>query len=151
MRGEIKICGTRWTPESMIMATAQVCGGGQFGRTKQNGSAIFGFDALRIGIGRAGDGAAGADFAGAGTTVADGGFAERVADDGEVLRSLSRWSDSIGQATAKSAGGISGWSSGIWRICDCAVDESRLRGTVCRRVWAGANHHIGERRTVAPH
>src|ERR1700738_1569941 len=43
---------TKETPESMIMAGTQVCGGGRVGRTKQSGCSIFGADALWACAGR---------------------------------------------------------------------------------------------------
>jgi len=70
------------TPSSMIMAVTQGCGGGRFGRTKRNSGAFAGADALRVGAGRPGDGAAWADSALARTPVGHAGLAERLADDG---------------------------------------------------------------------
>src|SRR5580693_4624695 len=101
---------------SMIMADTQVAAGVGFGRTKQNGSAFFGTDALRACLGGIGDSVAGADSARVGEAVGNAGLAERTVDDGEVLRSVSGWGDSVGQAATKSIGGIGGRNGGVWRI-----------------------------------
>ena len=127
----------------MIMAR-QVCGGGSIGRAWKNGSAFFGIDALRSFAGRAGDGAAGADFARAGAAVGDARFAERTVDDGEVLRSVSGRSDRFAEASAKPAAGIGGGSGGVRRVCAGSANERGMRGVVCWRIRPGADYYVGE-------
>ena len=53
--------------------------------------------------------------------MGDAGFAERTVDDGEVLRSVSGWSDGVGQAADESAGGLDCGSIGVRRLCGGAV------------------------------
>ena len=128
----------------MIMAGTEVCGGGRVGRTRQNCGAFFGADALCVGVGGAGDGAAGADSSCAGAAVGNAGFAERAVDDGKVLRGVSGWSDGVGQAAVESAGGLNGGSGGVWRVRGCAVYARGLRGIVCWRLRAGADYNVGK-------
>ena len=77
-----RLSGHGQTPSSMIMAGTLGCGGGGFGRTKQDRSAFIGADALWAGAGWAGDSVAGTDSAFAGAAVDDARLAERPVDDG---------------------------------------------------------------------
>src|ERR1700722_203419 len=128
----------------MIMAVTQGCSGGGFGGTRHDGSAFVGADALRAGAGGAGNGAAGANSALAGAAVGDAGLAERPVNDGEILRSVSRWSERIGKAAAESAGRPERGSTGIWGVRAGSDNERRLRGTIRRRLWHRPNHYVDQ-------
>src|ERR1700733_772617 len=135
---------TENAPASMIMAGARICGGGSIDRTKQDGGAFSGTDALRIDVGRAWNRDAGANPAFTGAAVGDAGLAERTVNDGKVLRGVSGRCDGVAEAAAEFTGWVSRGGCGVWRVCGCAFDGGGVCVSICGRLWIGPDHHLRE-------